>query len=529
MDTTKQQQSSSSPLAESPTILSTNDMPLATPEATSAPGEESSMVPPPVPEPRSRPLSLVSKKNNRLSISFPVQPFETMSPGRQTPTQNATFPSPTGANQSALPSPQDSAGFMVALAGQERKVFELREELNRAEVELKKLKTQWAIHEADKKRAEIRLVRRLEPMQLEETLQGQATPSGDDDIARRSAELDRRKAIYAANVTKVSRRKIITGGHTRALSLLSPDRSPNGQYPSFDTVERNMDSFNVGPGLPVIPRKMTMPDTSEGLSRITSDRARHSYQGGTSIGVKQIAEDLKAGLWTFMEDLRQATVGEEALERSQVAGEPSRFTDDPRTIPSTSGAKKASHGPVTKKATSRDRGIAPTAKAVSVSTVPVSRAKNTGSQSQPHAQPVHPSTPPPNKTISMSASTVDDDWSNWDSPSSKEASPRWSNSTMPSSDDASETGKPCAVAGELKDSMMKDTSHAEDDSPWAAFNNFTPVNLKRTASNFIKEFENSLTPPPQSPINGHNNSEVQLSKNKIISDNDARLLLNNLP
>jgi ribosomal protein L29 len=431
MDTTKQQQASSSKLAASPTILSTNDLPPAIPEATPALGEESTMLPPPVPEPRSRPLSLVSKKNNRLSISFPVQPSETMSPGRQTPTQNSAFPSPLVANQSALPSPQDSAGFMQALAGQERKVFELREELNRAEVELKKLKTQWAIHEADKKRAEIRLVRRLEPMQLEDTIQGQATPLGDEDIARRSAELDRRKAILAANVTKVSRRKIITGGHTRALSLLSPDRSPNGQYPSFDTVERSTDSFDVGPGLPAIPRKLTMPDTSQGLSRITSDRARHSYQGSTTIGVKQIAEDLKAGLWTFMEDLRQATVGEDALERSPIGD-----AEDPRTVAGTGGTKKANQGLITKKSTSRDRGTASTSKSV-----PVSRTKNTGQQSLLQTQPAQPSTPPPNKTT-MSTSTVDDDWSNWDSPSSKEASPRWSNSTMPSSDDAREAGKP---------------------------------------------------------------------------------------
>jgi hypothetical protein len=69
----------------------------------------------------------------------------------------------------------------------------------------------------------------------------------------------------------------------------------------------------------------------------------------------------------------------------------------------------------------------------------------------------------------------------------------------------------------------------EDESPWAAFNHFTPVNLKRTASNFIKEFENSLTPPPQSPNNRHDDAETQLSKEKIISDNEARLLLNNLP
>lgn len=86
-----------------------------------------------------------------------------------------------------------------------------------------------------------------------------------------------------------------------------------------------------------------------------------------------------------------------------------------------------------------------------------------------------------------------------------------------------------AVTSELKDTTTTDTSLVEDESPWAAFNNFTPVNLKRTASNFIKEFENSLTPPPQSPNKGLDNSEMLLSKEKIISDNEARLLLNNLP
>jgi hypothetical protein len=325
---------------------------------------------------------------------------------------------------------------MVALAAQERKVFELREELNRAEVELKKLKSHWAIHEADRKRAEIKLVQKLEPMQLAETSQGQLIGLGEEDVARRSAELDRRKAVLAA-VTKVSRRKIITGGHTRALSLLSPDRSPHGQYPSFDSVERKRDSFDIVPG---IHRKMTMPDTSQGLSRITSDRARHSYQGSATIGVKQIAEDLKAGLWTFMEDLRQATVGEEALQRSPIGAETSRAADGSRTTASTGGAKKVdqnrNHSPITKKPTSRDRGTASISKAVSVS-----KAKNTGPQSLPQPRSAHPSTPPPKDPISMSTSTVDDDWSNWDSPSSKEASPRWSNSTMPSSDDASEAEK----------------------------------------------------------------------------------------
>jgi septal ring factor EnvC (AmiA/AmiB activator) len=61
--------------------------------------------------------------------------------------------------------PNDSNGFLVALAGQERRVLELKEELQKAEDELKRLKKQWAHHEAHKKKAEIRHVEQLQPLQ----------------------------------------------------------------------------------------------------------------------------------------------------------------------------------------------------------------------------------------------------------------------------------------------------------------------------------------------------------------------------
>jgi hypothetical protein len=53
-----------------------------------------------------------------------------------------------------------------------------------------------------------------------------------------------------------------------------------------------------------------MPDTSQGITKINTNRARH-YQGRVTHNAKLTAEDVKAGLWTFLEDLRQATVGEE--------------------------------------------------------------------------------------------------------------------------------------------------------------------------------------------------------------------------
>lgn len=65
------------------------------------------------------------------------------------------------------PSPEkkafhDSNTFLTALASQERRVLELKEELHKAETELEKLKRQWTTHEAARKRNELR---QLEPLQ----------------------------------------------------------------------------------------------------------------------------------------------------------------------------------------------------------------------------------------------------------------------------------------------------------------------------------------------------------------------------
>jgi hypothetical protein len=46
-----------------------------------------------------------------------------------------------------MPLPNDSNGFLVALASRERKVLELKEELQKAEDDLKKVKKQWAHHD----------------------------------------------------------------------------------------------------------------------------------------------------------------------------------------------------------------------------------------------------------------------------------------------------------------------------------------------------------------------------------------------
>jgi hypothetical protein len=67
-----------------------------------------------------------------------------------------------------------------------------------------------------------------------------------------------------------------------------------------------------------------------------------------------------------------------------------------------------------------------------------------------------------------------------------------------------------------------------DEVAWPALNNFTPSNIKRTASAIIKEWEKSLTPPqPQDERKDPASGFPELAKKPM--DEESRLLLNNLP
>jgi hypothetical protein len=263
----------------------------------------------------SRALSYNPRRPNRLSLSFPVAPT--------TNSNESSRPTPTSSNIPSFPAtpadilpegtPNDSSGFLVALAAQERRVLELKEELTKAEWELKNLKRQWASHESHKKKAEIRHIEPLQPLQTVVTGGNGEEPT---ITTRQSAELDRRRAALLGNLSipKENRRKF-SGAHTRTLSLLSPERANFKEPRSFAPVN---ESGSEGSGLSrtsTLPTMRTMPDMSHGITKISqaTNRARHSYQSGMTQGAKQIAEDVKAGLWTFLDDLRQATVGDEAV------------------------------------------------------------------------------------------------------------------------------------------------------------------------------------------------------------------------
>jgi len=116
-----------------------------------------SMPPPPLPSPSHGPTTLNSnvtavRSLKRLSLSFPIQSVD------QTTQRHSSIIASSPhrmSNPSSLElgpfASADPNAFLTALAAQERRVLELKEELQKAEGDLDKLKQQWATHEAAKR------------------------------------------------------------------------------------------------------------------------------------------------------------------------------------------------------------------------------------------------------------------------------------------------------------------------------------------------------------------------------------------
>lgn len=267
------------------------------------------------PRPRSQ-----SYRQSRLSMSIPIAP------------RNASIssiistPTPTTSPLNSIPphtlrSPSDSNAFLVALAGQERYVFELREELYEAEKELRNLKRNWACHEKSKKKGEIR---NMEPLQ---SIQSPGSDESDNNIqcviASQKSEADKRKELLETSKNlKNSKetRRTFSGNHARTLSLLSPEKSSFIQSKETTTVQNQR----------ATEKKTTKNPLITGTNRVLAEppylvKSLYSPKNMT-IGGKQlvdIAEDVKegfkAGMWTFFEDLRQVTVGDEGINKNSAS------------------------------------------------------------------------------------------------------------------------------------------------------------------------------------------------------------------
>jgi len=315
--------------------------------------------------------------------------------------------------------PGDSNAFLTALAAQERRVLELREELQKAEGELEQLKKQWAMHEASKKRNELRHLEQLQPLKIS---MGRLCPRDDDSkIAER--DVDRRK--IAPPMAKPSRTVFSGSRHTRVLSLLSPkDSTVAGSHlpsPSYGPPKRHHSSINDD----AIPSTIhESSNSTDGPS--DSDEPYRSPPKDMMLETgKQLMGDFRHGLWTFFEDLRQVTVGDEAASTLDLRNQhPMLAGNMPKTKEKKLGAKRSPAGKA---------GIlsADLARGQLRDFVDSNRKNHVSAQVNRGADVGPPSTRVDHTHISNaksnSSDSDDDGWDNWDTVITKSSTPRSKN------------------------------------------------------------------------------------------------------
>ena len=207
--------------------------------------------------------------------------------------------------------PADSSTILTALATQERRVLELKEELQKAESHLGRLKKQWAAHEAARKKNELQHSEQLQTLKT-----SLAAPGRQLEPIQAARGLDRRN-VGLSN-TRPSQRKVFSGSrHIRALSLLSPkDSSSRTQLTADNEHDSSIVQQNTGIGVPSTISEISRPRdvrSRSGENHVSSDKDAILETG------KQLVGDLRQGVWRFIEDLKQVTVGEESSEASDRA------------------------------------------------------------------------------------------------------------------------------------------------------------------------------------------------------------------
>ncbi|KAK4944395.1 hypothetical protein LTR10_016281 [Elasticomyces elasticus] len=417
-------------------------------------------------------------------LSSPVE-----SAGASPRTRTAPFRSPDPTHESRdLAKSRGSADFLTLLAGQERKVLELREELQKAEVDLLALKKQWALFEANKKRDEVKHVKKLQPLALDDVAGRETAPAEEDvdeERRRKRALVERSNVTDTATVngstTSLSRKgskRVFEGRHTRTLSLLSPTSQKPGRPPattSIDEITSFQDSAlesgnDADITRPPLTRMSTLNDLMENdnlqlkFGKTYRDLAanRRSMPAGADVLVKQgksVYDGVREGLWTFFEDIRQATVGEEGVNGTVAQQRPSR----PQPKRSATGRTSSEN----RRAQSKEPSFWNEFGIETPRRPPVLQegANKTSGHAQQRSTTSTDSANPP----SLLPDTTDDDvevgWDAWDSPVSNRQT------TI----DAGEGGKKSSGNG----------------LPWPEIETLTPTRLTSTVSDLMKEWDAS--------------------------------------
>jgi hypothetical protein len=466
----------------------------------------------------------IVRQGKRLSLQFPIQPAAgSSSPAfspRSRPQSWIAAPSPLPSPEAQPSSPETN--ILAILAAQERYVLELKEELGKAEEDLKTLKKHYALHEASKRRNDVRKVAQLQPLNTSLANIDAAHDDEDGGNLWMQREMERRKALLSN--TKSSQRKVFSGSrHLRTLSLLSPDRAYAPSFPQ--PFESHHEESTIKRPTP-IARSSTSSDISRQLIDVTSND-RNDLNGLPNIQRdnilrtgKQLATDFSNGLFTFIEDIRQATVGDEAVNGAAEPSGPLQSRDpSAKSIRNTPGSRP----PLSRSASSKKS----LQKKASIgedfwSEHGLSEPKTTPVNKKTHT-PKSTRTRTPEKQTARNSDSFEDDWDNWDSPGATYvAKTTDTHNDSDESDTLSSTvgssqastkyhsrrhdSKNSSVAT-ISSASMPDTNGSRDPKrnsiPWPDLVNLSPSNLKRTASHLMKEWEKQLTPPPESRLTSH--------------------------
>lgn len=460
-------------------------------------------------------------QGKRLSLQFPITPTAagSASPTARPRSRPQSWVNGQTYTASSNPSPASEVNILSVLAAQERYVLELRDELNKAEIDLKTLKKYYQQHEASKvvsaRRGDVRKVAQLQP--LNTMLANDGTVAAEEDGLSLQREMERRKALLSS--TKKPERKVFSGSrHLRTLSLLSPDRQFPPSFPQPLDVHEDAEAMD----------KLSQPaprsSTSSDLSRPLINGLEERYDMGGIQNIQreniiragtQMANDFKTGLFTFIEDLRQATVGDEAVNEAEgnVASAHVRR-------PSVKSTRKPSDGrpPLNRAASSKKSVQRPGSFGDDFwKEMGVSEAKSTTVAKKTHT---HKNVQTPQKPASK-AVEEEEDWDNWDTPneatvgklidldsSSDESEGHTSQLSGQASSRTStqsiqyHSKRHDSKASSINNGPMDDVTTPRDSKrnsiTWPDLVKLSPNNLKRTASHLMKEWEKQLTPPPES-------------------------------
>lgn len=452
----------------------------------------------------------VRSQGKRLSLQFPIQPASSNNSPGYSP---RTRPSPRSRPQSwvAVPSPpvlssdaNDSTAehnVLAVLAAQERYVLELKEELAKAEEDLKKVKKHWATHQSIKQRNEMRKVTQLQPLSNNLIDIRPDHEDQDGSTTWMQKEMERRKALM--NGSKVPQRKVFSGSrHLRTLSLLSPNKTHSPSFPQPDDIRGSMDDLDPRPQ--TLMRTATAPEFAQMDNTVKDDRFEigglSNIQREALLRTgKQMASDFKEGLLTFFEDIKQATVGDEDED-----SEPGGIT---RKLPA--ARPVLTRGSSSKKSTSQQPG-----------NIADDFWKEHGlsePRPAPSARRTHDlkNTQTPKKPVKEEEF---DAWDSWDTPSAEKATLE-SDTDEPSSPVSGQASSRTSTRYHSKrhDSKASTLTASSSDAPprdskrnsipWPDIAKLSPNNLKRTASHLMKEWEKNLTPPPESRDSAHGNGD----------------------